>query len=65
MTKRAMDIVGSALGLLIAAPLFLAIALAIKLTSKGPVFFRQQRIGQFGKPFVFLEVPIDVSQQRP
>jgi lipopolysaccharide/colanic/teichoic acid biosynthesis glycosyltransferase len=54
-TKRATDIVGSALGLLIFVPVFLAIALAIKLTSKGPVFFRQQRIGQFGKPFVFLK----------
>jgi len=53
--KRATDIVGSALGLLIATPLFLAIALAIKLTSKGPVFFRQQRIGHFGEPFVFLK----------
>jgi lipopolysaccharide/colanic/teichoic acid biosynthesis glycosyltransferase len=31
------------------------IALAIKLTSKGPVFFRQRRIGQFGTPFVFLK----------
>lgn len=55
VTKRAIDIVASALGLLIAAPLFLAVALAIKLTSKGPVFFRQQRIGHFGKPFVFLK----------
>jgi len=53
--KRAMDVVGSAAGLLIFAPLFLTIALAIKLTSKGPVFFRQQRIGQFGTPFVFLK----------
>ena len=40
---------------MIAAPLFLAIAVAIKLTSKGPVFFRQQRIGHFGKPFVFVK----------
>jgi lipopolysaccharide/colanic/teichoic acid biosynthesis glycosyltransferase len=55
VAKRATDIVGSALGLLIAAPLFLAFALAIKLTSKGPVLFRQQRIGHFGKPFVFLK----------
>jgi lipopolysaccharide/colanic/teichoic acid biosynthesis glycosyltransferase len=54
-TKRLTDIVGSAIGLLIAAPLFLAIALMIKLTSKGPVFFRQQRIGHLGKPFVFLK----------
>jgi lipopolysaccharide/colanic/teichoic acid biosynthesis glycosyltransferase len=55
VAKRATDIVGSVLGLLIATPLFLAIALAIKLTSKGPVFFCQQRIGHFGKPFVFLK----------
>ena len=54
-TKRGIDIAGSVLGLLITAPLFLAIALAIKITSKGPVFFRQQRIGHFGKPFVFLK----------
>jgi lipopolysaccharide/colanic/teichoic acid biosynthesis glycosyltransferase len=54
-TKRAMDIVGGAFGLLMFAPLFLIIALAVKLTSKGPVFFRQQRIGQFGTPFVFLK----------
>jgi lipopolysaccharide/colanic/teichoic acid biosynthesis glycosyltransferase len=54
-TKRTMDIVGSAAGLLIFVPLFLVIALAIKLTSKGPVLFRQQRIGQFGTPFVFLK----------
>jgi len=54
-TKRATDILGSALGLLIGAPLFLTIALAIKLTSKGPVLFRQQRIGHLGKPFEFLK----------
>ena len=55
ITKRAIDIIGSALGLLIGAPVFLLIALAIKLSSKGPVFFRQQRVGQFGAPFVFLK----------
>ena len=53
--KRTMDVIGSALGLLIASPLFLLIALAIKLTSKGPIFFRQQRIGQYGAPFIFLK----------
>jgi lipopolysaccharide/colanic/teichoic acid biosynthesis glycosyltransferase len=55
VTKRAVDIIGSALGLLLFTPVFLVIALAIKLTSKGPVFFHQQRIGQFGTPFVFLK----------
>jgi exopolysaccharide biosynthesis polyprenyl glycosylphosphotransferase len=53
--KRTMDIVGSAAALLVGAPLFLCIALAIKATSKGPVFFRQQRIGQHGEPFLFLK----------
>jgi len=54
-TKRTMDIVGSAAALMVGAPLFLCIALAIKATSKGPVFFRQQRIGQHGEPFLFLK----------
>jgi len=55
ISKRAMDILGSALLLTILAPIFVIIALAIKLTSKGPVLFRQQRIGQHGKPFQFLK----------
>jgi exopolysaccharide biosynthesis polyprenyl glycosylphosphotransferase len=53
--KRIMDIAGSVLALLLFAPLLLAIALAIKLTSKGPVFFRQKRVGQYGEQFVFLK----------
>src|SRR5580704_4359769 len=53
--KRAMDIVGSLLALIIFAPFWLAIALAIKLTSKGPVLFRQRRIGQHGASFTFLK----------
>jgi lipopolysaccharide/colanic/teichoic acid biosynthesis glycosyltransferase len=50
-----MDIVGSVLALLLFAPVFLAVALAIRLTSKGPVFFRQKRVGQSGEEFVFLK----------
>jgi lipopolysaccharide/colanic/teichoic acid biosynthesis glycosyltransferase len=53
--KRAMDVIGSAIGLVLSAPLFLAIAVAIRLTSKGPVFFRQPRVGRYGTPFVFLK----------
>ncbi len=53
--KRCMDVVGSALALVLFAPLFLIIAAAIKATSKGPVFFRQRRVGQHGMPFVFLK----------
>jgi lipopolysaccharide/colanic/teichoic acid biosynthesis glycosyltransferase len=53
--KRTMDVAGSALALAVLAPLFFAIAIAIKMSSKGPVFFRQKRIGQFGSCFVFLK----------
>ena len=53
--KRLVDIVGSLLGLILSAPVFLLIALVIKLSSKGPIFFRQERIGQYGKPFIFLK----------
>jgi lipopolysaccharide/colanic/teichoic acid biosynthesis glycosyltransferase len=53
--KRVMDVGGSLAALVFAAPLFLGIAVAIKATSKGPVFFRQRRVGQFGTSFVFLK----------
>jgi lipopolysaccharide/colanic/teichoic acid biosynthesis glycosyltransferase len=53
--KRIMDIVGSTLALLLFAPILLLIAIAIKLTSEGPVFFRQKRVGQYGEQFVFLK----------
>ncbi len=53
--KRAMDITGSLAALVLSAPVFLAIAIAIKVTSKGPIFFRQRRIGQYGTAFVFMK----------
>jgi lipopolysaccharide/colanic/teichoic acid biosynthesis glycosyltransferase len=53
--KRVMDVVGSVTALILASPVFLAIAIAIKATSEGPVFFRQKRIGQYGTPFVSLK----------
>jgi exopolysaccharide biosynthesis polyprenyl glycosylphosphotransferase len=53
--KRLMDIVGSGTALIFGAPSFLLIGLVVKLTSKGPMFFRQERIGQHGKPFTFLK----------
>jgi len=55
VTKRIMDIAGSAFALLLFAPILLVIAIAIKLTSEGPVFFRQKRVGQYGEQFVFLK----------
>jgi lipopolysaccharide/colanic/teichoic acid biosynthesis glycosyltransferase len=53
--KRAMDVLGSSLLLVLLMPLFLVIAIAVKTTSRGPVFFRQQRVGQFGRCFTFLK----------
>jgi len=55
VVKRMIDIAGSAVALVLCAPLCLAIAAAIKMTSKGPVLFRQQRVGQYGQCFTFLK----------
>lgn len=53
--KRFIDIIGGLAGLIIFSPLFLIISILIKLTSRGPVFFRQERLGQFGRKFTFLK----------
>ena len=53
--KRVMDIVGSGLLLLIISPFLAVIAIAIKLGSKGPVIFKQERLGQLGKRFSCLK----------
>lgn len=55
IVKRFMDIVGSIAALVLSSPLLLAIAVAIKLTSRGSVLFRQERIGKTGKRFTFLK----------
>lgn len=55
ITKRVMDIMGSSILLMIGSPVLLVVALAVKLSSKGPVLYRQERVGQFGKPFTFLK----------
>lgn len=49
--KRAIDWIGSAFGLLFLLPLFVIVAIIIKLDSPGPVFFRQERTGRGGRPF--------------
>ena len=51
MAKRLFDLLLSSLGLILLAPLLLAVAAWIKLDSPGPVFFRQERVGRFGVPF--------------
>jgi lipopolysaccharide/colanic/teichoic acid biosynthesis glycosyltransferase len=53
--KRVMDVVGGALALAVFSPFFLVIAAIIKVTSPGPIFFRQKRVGQHGASFVFLK----------
>ena len=53
--KRAMDIAGSLAALALCLPVLIAIAVAIRLTSRGPILFRQVRLGQYGKKFTFLK----------
>jgi exopolysaccharide biosynthesis polyprenyl glycosylphosphotransferase len=55
ITKRVMDVMGSVLLLTLLSPILCAVALAVRLSSKGPILYRQQRVGQFGKPFTFLK----------
>ena len=55
--KRGMDAAGAGLGLFVLSPLLAIIALAIKLTSPGPVLFRQRRIGRAGEEFDAAQVP--------
>jgi exopolysaccharide biosynthesis polyprenyl glycosylphosphotransferase len=55
VVKRGIDILGSGILLLILSPLLAAIALAIKLSSQGPVIFEQERLGQFGRRFKCLK----------
>ncbi len=52
MIKRAFDLAASLLGLIVLAPLFVIVGVLIKLDSPGPVFFKGERIGQNGKPFL-------------
>jgi len=53
--KRIIDIIGSSLGFLIFSPFFILIPVCIKLTSRGPVLFRQERVGQYRRNFTFLK----------
>lgn len=53
--KRAFDVVASAVGLVLLSPLMAGLALAVRCSSKGPVLYRQERIGHFGRPFQILK----------
>lgn len=65
--KRILDVAGAATGLLVFAPLLIGIAIAIKSTSPGPVFFRQKRYGYHNRRFwifKFRTMYIDMGDQR-
>ena len=62
--KRAADIAGSLLGILITSPLMLVLALLVKLSSPGPVIFRQERVGLHNKPFYMYKFR-SMEQQPP
>lgn len=66
--KRAIDIVASVLGLLILSPLYIFSALKVKLSSPGPIFYKQERIGLYGKPFwiyKFRSMVMDAEKAGP
>jgi len=67
--KRALDIVAASIGMLVAVPFAAVIAVLIKLSSPGPVLFRQERVGKDGKTFTFykfrsMRVDNDDSEHR-
>ena len=68
LVKRAIDVVLSVAGLVVLSPAFAAIALWIKLDSRGPVFFRQERVGSGGAPFrifKFRTMTADAELRKP
>lgn len=68
VSKRALDIFGGLMGLLLGWPIMLVTAVLIKLTSPGPVFYNQERAGQHGRPFVmwkFRSMRTDAEQGKP
>jgi lipopolysaccharide/colanic/teichoic acid biosynthesis glycosyltransferase len=56
VTKRALDVLGATVGLTLSAPLLAASAVAVRLEDRGPVFFRQERVGQDGRLFEVLKL---------
>jgi len=67
LLKRTMDVIAATLGLIVLMPLFAVVAAAIKLDSRGPVFFRQVRIGKRGRPFriwKFRTMQTDAEQHK-
>jgi exopolysaccharide biosynthesis polyprenyl glycosylphosphotransferase len=67
LLKRAFDLVATSIGLLIAGPVLAIVAVAVRLDSKGPIFFRQVRVGRDGQPFrifKFRSMVVNAEQQK-
>ena len=64
VAKRAVDIIGSSLGIVISSPIMVAAALAIKFTSRGPVIFKQERVGLHNRTFKMYKFRT-MEMQRP
>ncbi len=69
VSKRAMDIVGALAGIILSSPIMLAAALAVRLTSRGPVIFKQERVGLHNKTFKMykfrtMEMQKDTAEQK-
>ncbi|HYJ82907.1 MAG TPA: sugar transferase, partial [Allosphingosinicella sp.] len=64
--KRSSDVVGSVVGLIVLAPLFVLVAIAVKLTSRGPIFFAQDRCGLGARRFRFYKfrTMVEDAEQR-
>jgi exopolysaccharide biosynthesis polyprenyl glycosylphosphotransferase len=65
--KRALDLVGSGVLLVLTSPILAATAIAVKLDSPGPVLFRQERVGLYGEPFVcykFRSMYVDAEERK-
>lgn len=68
LTKRLLDILVAFFSLILLAPIFLYIAIRVKLSSKGPIIFKQERIGLHGKPFYILKfrsMYLDAEKDQP
>jgi exopolysaccharide biosynthesis polyprenyl glycosylphosphotransferase len=63
--KRVVDVLGSSVALIALSPLFLAIMILVKLTSRGPVFYKQSRVGENGREFTFVKFRSMVVNNDP
>ena len=63
LIKRFADIICSLIGMIIISPILIIVAIAIKLDSKGPVFFRQERLGKNGKVFKFYKFRLSIDSE--